>query len=348
MATATCGAVRVSRWARPAGLSVRNGVPPLPLDAAPTITEASVGGSRAVALSTTSATMQVMLSGPPPLMASSTSCRTTSFRSSTLASVRCRVSSLTTPDSPSEQSRYRSPSLASRSDRSGSTSARPSRARSSMDRCGWVATSSGLIRPSSTSVWTSVWSCVIWWNSPSRSRYARESPMCTRATRGPDQSMAVSVVPMPSSTESATTMSCSVWFASATASASASSRSWPGTSSSSLARAEMAAALATSPAAWPPMPSATASRRGPAYAASSFPSRRRPTSERIAYRSASVICAIPERSCRCGSARLSAPGSAGSPSAGRGRCRWLTRGPRRSIDRLEGTAGHVGSKRSHR
>ena len=105
MATATCGAVRVSRWARPAGLSVRKCGPPLPLEAAPAITEASLGGRAVVALSTTSATMQVMLSGPPPRMASSTSCSTTSSRLPTVASVLCRVSSLTTPDSPSEHSR---------------------------------------------------------------------------------------------------------------------------------------------------------------------------------------------------------------------------------------------------
>ncbi len=162
---AACGWVCDSRCARAAGLSVRIvGLPPL--EAAPASTEGLPGERGAVALSTTSATMQVMLSGPPPRMASSTSCRTASSGSGTVARVRCSVSSLTTPDSPSEHSRYRSPACASSIDRSGSASEVPSRARSSSDRCGWVAASSGLIRPSSTSDWTRVWSWVICWNSP--------------------------------------------------------------------------------------------------------------------------------------------------------------------------------------
>ncbi len=102
------------------------------------------------------------------------------------------------------------------------------------------------------------------------------------ATLLPDQSMAVSVVPIPPMDGSATTMSCRVRLARVTASARASCSSLAGMSPSRSVSAEMATALATSPAAWPPMPSATASKRGPAYAESSFPSRRRPTSERTA------------------------------------------------------------------
>ena len=83
------------------------------------------------------------------------------------------------------------------------------------------------------------------------------------ATWLPCQSIAVSVVPMPSTDGSATLISCSVMFASATASASGSSRS-PVGSWSRAASAEMATALATSPAACPPIPSAMASRQGPA------------------------------------------------------------------------------------
>ena len=43
------------------------------------MTGVPVGGTRDVAVSTTSATMQVMLSGPPPCRASSISCRVTAF-----------------------------------------------------------------------------------------------------------------------------------------------------------------------------------------------------------------------------------------------------------------------------
>ena len=53
----------------------------------------------------TSATMQVMLSGPPPLMASSTSCSAALSGSLIELSVWCSVCSVTTPDRPSEQSR---------------------------------------------------------------------------------------------------------------------------------------------------------------------------------------------------------------------------------------------------
>ncbi len=84
------------------------------------------------------------------------------------------------------------------------------------------------------------------------------------ATLPPDQSMAVSVVPIPLIDGSALTMSCRIWLACATAVDRAICNSLGGMSSSRSASAPMATALATSPAAWPPMPSATASRRGPA------------------------------------------------------------------------------------
>ena len=73
--------------------------------AAPASTGVLVGGSRVVSVSTTSATMQVMLSGPPPCRASSISWRVTASGSAIAARVSRSVSSLTTPDSPSEQSR---------------------------------------------------------------------------------------------------------------------------------------------------------------------------------------------------------------------------------------------------
>jgi len=141
---------------------------------------------------------------------------------------------------------------------------RPSSARVSSERCGWLLASSGLIRPSSTSICTYVSSLVIWANSPWRSMYARESPMCTMPILLPEKSTAVSVVPMPSNCGLASTVSRSCWFATPTACRSASTRASPGTSSSRGAMAAMTMLLATSPAAMPPMPSATASSRGPA------------------------------------------------------------------------------------
>src|ERR1035441_3898799 len=76
--------------------------------------------------------------------------------------------------------------------------------------------------------------------------------MWHRPTVEPDQSMAVRVVPMPSTDGSCRLISCRVALAAATAADSTSSRSLTGISSSSPASAEMATALATSPAAWPP------------------------------------------------------------------------------------------------
>ena len=88
--------------------------------------------------------------------------------------------------------------------------------------------------------------------------------MWQSATVEPDQSIAVSVVPIPSTDGSCVLISCRVALALATAADSTFSRSLTGTSPSSPASAEMATALATSPAACPPMPSAMASRCGPA------------------------------------------------------------------------------------
>ncbi len=132
------------------------------------------------------------------------------------------------------------------------------------ERCGWVLASSSVIRPSSTSRCTQVWSWVIWVSEPSRSRYARESPMWIRPARSPVHSSAVSVVPMPSSAGSLSTSSRSRSLARSAAWLSAVSGSVPGMSSSNETMVDRTSDEATSPAAWPPMPSATASRRGPA------------------------------------------------------------------------------------
>jgi hypothetical protein len=126
---------------------------------------------------------------------------------------------------------------------------------------------------------------------------------------------------MPSIAGSEMTSSCSRRLAVVTASASAPTRLGPGSSASSGAIVEIVAALATSPAACPPMPSATASRCGPAYAESSFPARRRPTSDRTAYLRASVVCAVPERSCPCLGGR-DVPGPAPDPGPGFAAVSW--------------------------
>jgi hypothetical protein len=119
--------------------------------AAPAPAAAAGPGS---ACSTTSATMQVMLSGPPARSANPTSRSTASCGSPAPARLAPMVSSVTTDDSPSLHSRYRSPTSASRTDRCGTTRLRPSRAWVSTDRCGWWAASSAVICPASTRVWT--------------------------------------------------------------------------------------------------------------------------------------------------------------------------------------------------
>ena len=103
--------------------------------------------------SVTSATITVTLSGPPPRSASWTSRSTQAAGSGYSRSVCPIVSALTTPDRPSLQIRYRSPGSAWRTEYSGSMS-RPSSARVSSERCGWLLASSALIRPSSTSICT--------------------------------------------------------------------------------------------------------------------------------------------------------------------------------------------------
>jgi len=64
----------------------------------------TMGASSPKSMSTTSATMQVMLSGPPPRSASSIIRSAVTFGSG-VRMVSASVSSLTTEDNPSEQSR---------------------------------------------------------------------------------------------------------------------------------------------------------------------------------------------------------------------------------------------------
>ncbi len=75
------------------------------LAAAPASTGVLVAGTLIVSVSTTSATMQVMLSGPPPRRARSMSWRVTLSGSAIVARASRSASSFTTPDKPSEQSR---------------------------------------------------------------------------------------------------------------------------------------------------------------------------------------------------------------------------------------------------
>ena len=122
-----------------------------------------------------------------------------------------------------------------------------------IDRCGCTSACSGVSSPPRTNSSTKLWSLVIWWSSPSRLRYARESPTCPIVRESSVPSMpAVSVVPMP----------CSSWFDSdfsRTASLAPSIASRSGSPDATAARnASSAVALATSPAWWPPIPSATA------------------------------------------------------------------------------------------
>ncbi|MDQ1017868.1 hypothetical protein QFZ43_004417 [Streptomyces afghaniensis] len=188
-------------------------------------------------------------------------------------------------------------------DRSGSTWSPLPSARIRRERCGWVVASSSVMRPSSTRRCTQVWSCVICVRTPSRRRYARESPTCTRPRRWPVQRRAVRVVPMPSSWGSSSTIERSWSLARCTAVPSEVRMSEPGTSSSSATIVEMASEEATSPAAAPPMPSAMASRRGPAYPESSLPSRIIPLCDPAAKRSDRLMRTSPvgsgySRSCR--------------------------------------------------
>ena len=76
------------------------------------------------------------------------------------------------------------------------------------------------------------WSSVIWRSWPSRSLNARESPMWTSAERSPDQSIAVSVVPMPRRAGSSAARRATSAFASVTARPRTSSKA-PGATSAS-------------------------------------------------------------------------------------------------------------------
>ena len=117
-----------------------------------------------------SATTTVTLSGAPARRASSTSRSAVGPTGLPAESTSSMVSRATKPERPSEQSRNRSPGRASRTMRSGSSPSLPVSTRVTSERCGWLSASASVMRPSSTSDCTKEWSCVIWWNEPSRSR----------------------------------------------------------------------------------------------------------------------------------------------------------------------------------
>ena len=213
-------------------------------DAAPTTT-GTTGASRGE--STTSASTTVMLSGPPDRRAS---CTNRSAASSTVPveSVSAMVSVLTGSDRPSEHSRYRSPTRASRMTAVGSTGS-PVRALRMSERRGWVCASSAESSPRSTSDCTNVSSLVIWLSAPSRSRYARESPTWISPMRRPSNSNAVAVQPIPSVSGCVSTWAAIASLPTVSARVRAAVRFCPGSSSSSRASAATTNWLAISPAA---------------------------------------------------------------------------------------------------
>jgi hypothetical protein len=111
-------------------------------------------------------------------------------------------SSPTIPVRPSVHIRIRSPGWSSTVRSSTSTSASTPSARVRMLRWGWRSASSVVSFPSRTMRCTSVWSSVIIESSPSRNRYARESPTWATRASEPSRISAVRVVPIPSSSGS--------------------------------------------------------------------------------------------------------------------------------------------------
>ncbi len=201
-----------------------------------------------------------------------------------------------TPLAPSLHSSSRSPGWSSITNRSGSRSWVPSMARRMRLRCGCTRASASVIRPSSISVWTNVWSLVSWLISPSRKRYARLSPTWPIPTRWPSKSAIVAVVLVPlidgSSSTSSAILSCARCIALLTRpSRSLSSMPSGSGASSSLRSSPIAVLLAMSPRAAPPTPSHTATRCGPTYPESWLSLRTRPTSEIAEKTSRTVVTA---------------------------------------------------------
>ena len=163
--------------------------------------------------------------------------------------------------SPSEQSRKTSPGCGGDVNVSTSTSGSVPSARVITERCGWISASSGESSPLRRSSPTSEWSSVSCSSSPSRTRYARESPTWPTMIDSPASSTSatVIVVPMPEAAASSfarwKTRRFASWISSTTR---ASLSSAPSASCSAAA----ASREATSPACAPPIPSAIAKSGG--------------------------------------------------------------------------------------
>ena len=129
-------------------------------------------------------------------------------------------------------------------------------ARVSLCFCGWLAASSGLIKPRRTCSAGHEWSCEMSLARPLRNRYAGLSPTFSRPT-SPERIAAITIVqPMPSQSG----LSCEALNTALLASLQARlRRSTSGPSSPSSARTRVtvltARELACCPAAWPPIPS---------------------------------------------------------------------------------------------
>ena len=138
----------------------------------------------------------VTLSSPPASLAARTRRRTPS--TSGPSSSRFAIAwSPTSPERPSEQSSRTSPSRTWTTLVSTSSSGPAPSARVITERCGCTAASSRVRRPARSSSATSEWSCDSCCSTPSRRRYARESPTWPSTTRSPSTSAAVTVEPMP-------------------------------------------------------------------------------------------------------------------------------------------------------
>ncbi len=148
--------------------------------------------------STASMITAVMLSSPPAAFAASTRSCAARFGSGSRLRMLAISSGRTIVVRPSEQKRMRSPGWSWMGYSSTSTSGSMPSARVMTDRRGWTSACSRVSSPPRTISSTRLWSSVIWVSSPSRTRYARESPTCP-TTRYPSlpRMPAVRVVPMP-------------------------------------------------------------------------------------------------------------------------------------------------------
>ena len=198
-----------------------------------------------------------MLSRPPASLAAETSAWPTSVSDRPVVSMRSICVSSTIEVSPSEHSRKTSPSRSATVWRSTSTTGSGPSARVMIDFCGCSDASSAVSLPWRSSSSTSEWSSVSRRSSPSRSRYARESPTCAMAASSAPTYTAVTVVPMPAWLASVRERS---WMLSLASSMRAASSSCGGPPPSGSPRPSVSTAIreATSPACAPPMPSATA------------------------------------------------------------------------------------------